>query len=110
MRGNKRRRRLPKVIPPRSRVRLARADRNTPVYRKKLGRQICVGYYSRQDGMDCIWLVNEDRKYEHTTDREDLLRYFEIERLTTERDYYGKHKQKLLPLRAKKIRHSQVPR
>lgn len=110
MRGNKRTRRLPKVIPPRSRVRLVRADQTTPLYRKKLGRQFRVGYYSRQDGLDCIWLVNDDGEYEQTTDREDLLRYFEIERLTTERDYYGKHKQKLLPLRAKKNRHSQVPR
>ena len=90
---------IPKIIPPRSRVRLARADRRTPSWRKETGREFRVGYYGRQDGLDCIWLVNEAGEYEQTTDRDHFLRDFEILRLTDERDYYGVHKRRLGPLR-----------
>jgi hypothetical protein len=92
--------RIPKIIPPRSRVRLVRADRRTPSWQKQIGREFRVGYYSRQDGLDCIWLVNANGEYEQTTDREYLLRYFEIVRLTEERDYYGVHKRRLGALRS----------
>src|SRR5690348_18122344 len=94
--------RIPKVIPPRSRVRLVRADRKTPTWRNDIGRIFRVGYSSRQDGLDCIWLVNEKGEYEQTTDREYLLRYFEIEQLTDEQDFYGVHKRKLGPLKRPK--------
>ena len=83
-----RKRILPKVIPPRSRVRLVRADRHTPGWRKDIGRQFRIDYYSRKDGLDCIWLVNESGKYEQTTDREFLLTYFRIERPSDEKNLY----------------------
>jgi hypothetical protein len=76
-----------------------RADRKTPCWQKEIGREFRVGYYSRQDGLDCIWLVNGDGKYEQATDRDFLLRYFEIVKLTDERDYYGVHKRRLGPLK-----------
>jgi hypothetical protein len=91
---------MPKVILPRSRVRLVSADRSTPAWRGQIGRVFRVGYYSRQDGLDCIWLVNEKGQYEQTTDRSSLLSHFVIERLTHERDYFGAHKPRLRPLRA----------
>jgi hypothetical protein len=96
--------RIPRIIPPRSRVRLVRGDKTTPRWRREIGRQFRVGYYSRQDGLECIWLVNEKGEYEQTTDRHGLLRYFAIEKLTDERDYYGMHKRKLGPLRRKEVR------
>ena len=34
-------------------------------------------------------------------DRDGLLRYFTVEKLTDERDHYGVHKRKLGPLRSK---------
>ena len=91
--------RIPKVIPPRSRVRLLHADRTTPTWKDEVGRTFRVGYYSRKHGLDCIWLVNDDGEYEQTTDRDNLLRFFEIERLTDEKDYFGLHKRSLGPLR-----------
>ena len=93
---------LPKIIPPRSRVRLARADQTTPEWRTEIGREFRIGYYSRQDGLDCIWLVNEQGEYEQTTDRDALLRYFTIEKLTDERNYYGANKRKLGALKSAK--------
>jgi hypothetical protein len=93
--------RIPKIIPPRSRVRLVRVDRHVPSWRKETGREFRVGYYRRQDGLDCIWLVNETGEYEQTITRDHLLRYFDIVRLTDERDYYGVHKRRLGALRSK---------
>src|ERR1700722_5722915 len=93
---------IPKVIPPGSRVRLARFDKHTPTWRKDVGRRFRVGYYSRKDGLDCIWLVNEDGEYEQTTDRESLLKYFEIERLSREKNFYGLGKRQLAKLPRKR--------
>jgi hypothetical protein len=86
---------IPKIIPPRSRVRLARFDKHTPSWRKDVGRQFRVGYYSRKDGLNCIWLVNEDGKYEQTTDRAFLLKYFDVERLSHETNFYGRGMRRL---------------
>lgn len=94
-----RKRILPKVMPPRSRVRLIRADNHAPGWRKNVGRQFRVGYYNRKDGLDCIWLVNESGKYEQTTDREFLLKYFRIERLSNETNVYGVGKRQLAKLK-----------
>jgi hypothetical protein len=87
--------RLPRVIPPRSRVRLIRADKRTPEWRKDVGRQFRVGYYSRKDGLDCIWLVNENGEYEQTTDRKFLAKHFDVERLSNETNVYGVGKRRL---------------
>lgn len=90
---------IPKVIPPRSRVRLARADKKTPYWTTHLGRQFRVGYYSRKDGLECIWLVDENAKYEQTTDRNFLLKYFHIERVSQEKNFYGVGKRRLSKIR-----------
>jgi hypothetical protein len=79
-----------------------RADAATPQWKNEIGRIFRIGYYNRQDGLDCIWLVNEKAKYEQTTDRDFLLRYFEIERLSDEPDYFGIRKPKLRPLRVRR--------
>jgi hypothetical protein len=89
---------VPKVIPPRSRLRLVKADRHTPLWRKDGGRRLRVGYYSRKDGLDCIWLVHEDGEYEQTVDRNSLLEYFEVERLSHERNFFGVGKRQIAKL------------
>jgi hypothetical protein len=71
---------LPKVITPRSLLRLVKADQHTRSWHKDVGRRFRVGYYSSKDGLNCIWLVNENGEYEQTTDREFLLKYSETER------------------------------
>ena len=76
-------------------MRLIRAGRNTPAWKNAIGRQFRIGYYSRKDGLDCIWLVNENGKYEQTTDREFLLKHFDVEYLTKEKNYYGVGKRRL---------------
>jgi hypothetical protein len=44
------------------------------------------------DGLDCIWLVNEDGEYEQTTDHSFLAKYFKIEVVSKEKSLYGRHR------------------
>jgi len=90
---------IPQIIPPRSRVRLIRVDDQAPVWKKQVGRQFRVGYYDPKDGLNCIWLVNEDGEYEQTTDRKFLLKYFDIEYLSEERSFFGRGRRRLRRIR-----------
>jgi len=63
-----------------------------------VGRKFRVGYYSPQDGLDCIWLVNEAAEYEQTADRQWLCDYFVLEWLSKETDYFGWTRPKLRKL------------
>ncbi len=74
----------PGVIPPRS---IVRAIRTYSTVRE--GQRFRIGYYSRQDGLDVVWLVNDDGAYEQTWPRRQFEDDFTIERLSTETDYYG---------------------
>jgi hypothetical protein len=67
-------------------------------WRKNIGRRFRVGYYSWQDGLDCIWLVNDEGKYEQTIDHKYLAKYFEIMALSKERSLYGKNRPRLGPV------------
>jgi hypothetical protein len=91
-RGTMRKGELPKVIPPCSLFRLVRSDAKTPVWKSHVGHVFRIGYYSQQDGLDVIWLVNERGKYEQTTDRDFLIKYFEPIEISAETDLYGKEK------------------
>jgi len=90
---------IPKIVPPRSRVHLVRADNQTPSWKKDIGRQFRVGYYSRKNGLDCIWLVNEGEAYEQTADRGSLQKYFDVEHLSQEKNFYGLAKRRLQKIR-----------
>lgn len=91
--------RIPKIIPPRSRVRLIRADDQTPSWKKDIGRHFRVGYYNPKDGLDCIWLVNEEGEYEQTTNREFLLKYFDVEHWCREKSFFGRGRRRLRRIR-----------
>ncbi len=95
---------LPKVIPPRSVFRLARSDDKTPEWKADVGRVFRIGYYSREDGTDVVWLVNEEGKYEQTTDREFLTKYFQAVEISDEADLYGSDKPKFRALSKDKTR------
>jgi hypothetical protein len=81
-----------KVIPPRSVVKL------TAKWGNKQGRVFRIGYYSRQDGLNCIWLVNEAGSYEQTTDQKSIETDFEVLNLSTETDMYGVNRDVLGPI------------
>ena len=95
---------VPGVIPPRSVVILRAADHQTPEWKNDVGRQFRIGYYSRKDGLNCVWLVNDAGEYEQTTDRIALLRYFSIEKLSKEKDYYGENRPPIPALKPRRTR------
>jgi hypothetical protein len=80
-----------KVIPPRSVVKLLSPWGNDQ------GRIFRIGYYSRQDGLNCVWLVNESGSYEQTTDQKSIEKDFEVLNLSAEKDMYGVDREALGP-------------
>ncbi|MGB7157880.1 MAG: hypothetical protein WBD40_07425 [Tepidisphaeraceae bacterium] len=90
------------MVPPRTVVILTSIDaESTPDWKDDRGRIFRIGYYNRNDSLDCIWLVNDDGVYEQTTDRASLLKHFVILKLSNERDLYGKDRPPLKPRRRK---------
>jgi hypothetical protein len=88
---------VPDIIPPKTLVRLSRYDSSTPEWRRQIGREFRVGYYSRQDGLDCIWLVNDAGEYEQSADRQTLLMYFDLLKLSQESHLFGAKRAPLGP-------------
>jgi hypothetical protein len=86
----------PIPIPPRTIVAVSQGSDNP--YSHLSGRKIRIGYYSEQDGLDCIWLVYPDGKYGETTDHDHLYRFFVVEELSDESDLYGDGKAPFGPL------------
>jgi hypothetical protein len=97
--GPGRRAKLPQPIPPRSVVKLVRADNRTPAWKRQVGREFRIGYYSPQDGLDTIWLVDDAGTYSQTADHASLKKYFRVIRLSRETDYYGKNRSPIRPRR-----------
>jgi hypothetical protein len=84
-------------IPPLSVVRVKSSP--TGSWRKNIGRRFRIGYYSKMDGLDCIWLVNDEGKYEQTIDHDFLQRYFEVENVSKERSLYGRKRPRIAPIK-----------
>ncbi len=72
-----------KVIPPCSVVRLMAQ------WGKDRGRIFRIGYYNSNDGLNCVWLVNESGEYEQGTDQKSIRKDFEVLYLSNETDFYG---------------------
>ncbi len=82
------------IIPPRSVIRLTQ---DAGDWRKR-GDEFRIGYYSRQDGPNIVWLVDKSAEYIGTWDQKSLLEYFEVVSLSDETDTYGMHRPVLEPL------------
>jgi hypothetical protein len=87
---------FPTPIPPCTVVRIKASP--TKKWKGNIGKRFRVGYYGRKDGLDCIWLVNDDGEYQETIDHEFLYQYFEIELLSKERSLYGENRPRLGPI------------
>ena len=84
-------------IPPCTIVRVKSSPSKS--WRKNVGRRFRIGYFSWMDGLDCIWLVNEEGKYEQTIDHDFLWKYFEIETISKERSLYGRNRPQFEPMK-----------
>jgi hypothetical protein len=87
---------FPVPIPPCSVVSV-RSDAGKP-WTNKAGRIYRIGYYSKIDGLDCIWLVDETGKYDQTVDHECLDKFFGIQSIAEERSLYGQGRPPFAPL------------
>ncbi len=74
------------AIPPLSVVKLVSDD---PNWSNQKGSVFRVGYYGKQDGLDCVWLVDDAGVYCQTTDQESIRKDFAILRLSSEDDLFG---------------------
>jgi hypothetical protein len=86
-------------IRPRSVVRVCDASRLPAEFKDQTGRIFRIGFYSKQDGLDCIWLVNDNGEYEQTVDHAFLFKYFDILVLSDETNLYGRGCPKIPPVR-----------
>ena len=89
---------IPDVIPPGSIVKLVKADKSTPEWLEIIGTVFRIGYYSPQDGLETIWLVDSDGNYSQTVDYDGILRYFEVIKLSKRKDFYGLRSKPLGPI------------
>jgi hypothetical protein len=87
---------FPVPIPPCSVVAVRRGAGKPWV--SKAGLVFRVGYYSKMDGLDCIWLVDETGSYDQTIDHECLDKFFEIRSVAKERSLYGRGRPQFPPL------------
>ena len=90
-----------KPIPPRTVLKLVKLWPHG-TRRHKKGEIWRVGYYSRQDGLNTIWLVNESGQYTWTVDKEFLIKHFEIIALSNETSLYGGKRPHLGKLHSKR--------
>ena len=56
------------LAPPLSLVKIAKVTNEEPDWIGYEGREFRIGYYSRQDGLDCVWLVDDDGQYAETVE------------------------------------------
>ena len=83
-------------VPPRSEI-VVREDNPGP-YSRILGQRLRVGYYSKQDGLNVIWIVYPNAEYAETTNHMHLRRHFRVVVDSGESDYFGEHRPVLEPL------------
>ena len=85
-------------IPPRSIVRFTN-EGLVDGLDLQLGAVFRVGYYSRQDGPNCVWLVNNEGEYCQTWDQLTIRSNFDVVSLSEETDIFGNNRPEIEPLR-----------
>jgi hypothetical protein len=89
---------FPVPFPPCSTISVRQVGRSP--WAAEVGRVFRIGYYSKNDGLDCIWLVDESGKYDQSIDHEYLHKFFDIESISKERSLYGRGRPEFGPLKA----------
>lgn len=77
------------IIPPLSVVQVVKVTEEETAWTGYEGRIFRIGYYRKQDGLDCVWLVDEHGDYEEAVDQEMIRTHFRVLRLSDETDLYG---------------------
>ena len=80
---------LLEIIPPLSLVQILKVTANEPDWEGREGRIFRIGYYRENDGLDCVWLVEDDGDYGETVDQEMIRTHFKVLQLSDETDLFG---------------------
>jgi hypothetical protein len=80
---------IPAVIPPLSVVQVIKVTASEPDWAGYEGRIFRIGYYSKNDGLDCVWLVDDGGNYVETVDQEMIRSHFDVLELSAEIDLFG---------------------
>lgn len=83
------------ILPPRTVLRLVRLWPHARKQGHEIGEIRRVGYYSRQDGTDVVWLVDNKGNYDWTADYDWIKKHFDILELSKERSLFGRNRPKL---------------
>jgi hypothetical protein len=75
-----------RIIPPLSFVKVTSESAS---WHEEKGRSFRIGYYNRNDGLDCVWLVDDNGQYEQTADQAMIREHFTILKLSDETDLFG---------------------
>jgi hypothetical protein len=76
-------------FPPRSIVKIRRLWPHARSKGHEIGEVWRIGYYSPQDGLDCIWLVDRLGEYRMTADHEWITKHFDVVTISDEDDFFG---------------------
>jgi hypothetical protein len=80
---------FPSIVPPLSVVQVIKVTANEPDWEGYKGRVFRIGYYRKKDGLDCVWLVDDEGNYTETVDQEMIRTHFMILQLSDESDLFG---------------------
>ncbi len=64
------------------------------------GKIFRIGYYSKNDGLDCVWLVDDTGEYGQTADQQHIRDHFAIIELSEEEDLFGVYRPIIGPRKA----------
>jgi len=82
----------PKILPPGTVLELIKLWPNARKQGHEKGEIWRIGYYSKQDGLDIIWLVDANGEYNWTVDREFVEEKFKLIDVSKERSLYGNNR------------------
>ncbi len=86
---------MKRPLPPQSIVKLVRLWPHARKHGYEVGQTWRVGYYSRQDGLDVIWLVDAGGEYCQTAVHDWIEKHFEVIYLSDEKSVFGIRRPKL---------------
>ena len=68
----------PSIVPPLTVVQVTNVTANESNWKDYEGRVFRIGYYRKDDGLDCVWLVDDEGVYLEAVDQEMIRTHFKI--------------------------------
>lgn len=76
-------------LPPKTLLKLVKLWPHARKHGREIGQLYRVGYYSRRDGLEIVWLVDANGSYNWTAELPFIHQHFEIVGKSKERSWYG---------------------